>query len=1149
MSGMLPLCILFLRGGVCLSLHFILGGSGSGKSTWLFKRIQKDASENPGINYLVLVPDQFTLETQKTLVSLNGNKGILNIDVLSFHRLAYRAFEEVPALRRTVLEDMGKIMILYQVFSKKKKEMLYFKRGLNAAGFLDECKSLLCELAQYDVSEEALEELMEKVGEDSLLGLKLHDIRLVYQAFTERMGDTYMMAEELVPQLTRVVSSLEMMKHCVVCLDGFTGFTPTQYELLREILGVCEDMYITVTTDRTGHRDRVFSMSADTIRRLTQMAGERGVLVEEPVITGAGREKIPYRVAKNEELAFMEERLFTHGFKPWEKVPESIHITMCHRERDEVSYVARRIYWLMKEEGYEPEDIAVVTADEAAYEPLLVQEFEKLGIRYFLDSTKSIGANAMAEYLLAFIHMVQQRLDYESTFRFLRCALSPLTREQTDCLENYVIARGCRGMAAYQSEWEYAVSGLDLLEVNEYRRIFVNSIAETLQALKGGKKSVREFTEIFYGFVEKNGIYERLLAMSENFENDGKLILAREYKSIYRLMIHLWDEFVELLGDEIVTFKEYTQMLEAGISEGIVGFIPPTAKQVMIGDVTRSRLKNIKVLFFLGVNDNCIPKAKGAPGLLTERERERMEKEGVTLAPDAEKESYNEQFYLYLALTKASEQVILTYSVMTSKGESKRPSYLINRVKQVFPKLVVEKEEMDTSYEKIMGSDKGKSYLISHLADGTYAKDVIWLEIASHYEKKTPGILKDLLGIREKRAGNNSLKKEAAKRLFGDVLYGSVTRFEQYVQCPFAFFSHYGLLLNERQQYEISSLDHGNLFHQAMEHLSHELEQRNKNWQDLSEEEAVLLAAECVDAVAERYQGRKYFQSNRVSFMLKRLKNEVVHSVWAMWHQMQEGDFVQTYTEKGFRGNDKEWESMCIPFGEDAKICLNGVIDRVDLCSLPGEELIKIIDYKSSDSQDLLLAKVYYGLQMQLLTYLEAAKEMVEKEHKGKEAVPAAMLYYAIKEKNLDWKPESEEEYEKRVLDSMKCKGYVNEEPEIIGHLDKSVVNGGELIPGQKSGVVPVAVDKKGLLKKNSGALSTKDFETLIAHTKEKMKECGKAILDGKIEAIPYVYEDNDGCTYCPYGSVCGHESKKDGVREMKKMSDDEVWEALYGDD
>lgn len=172
-----------------------------------------------------------------------------------------------------------------------------------------------------------------------------------------------MMAEELVPQLTRVVSSLEMMKHCVVCLDGFTGFTPTQYELLREMLGVCEDMYITVTTDRTGYRDRVFSMSADTIRRLTQMAGERGVLVEEPVITGAGREKIPYRVAKNEELAFMEERLFTHGLKPWEKVPESIHITMCHRERDEVSYVARRIYWLMKEEGYEPEDIAVVTAD------------------------------------------------------------------------------------------------------------------------------------------------------------------------------------------------------------------------------------------------------------------------------------------------------------------------------------------------------------------------------------------------------------------------------------------------------------------------------------------------------------------------------------------------------------------------------------------------------------------------------------------------------------------------------------------------------------------------------------------------------------------------------------------------------------------
>ena len=191
-----------------MALQFIMGGSGSGKSTYLYRRIQKEAAENPHTNVLVLVPDQFTLETQRTLVELSQGRGILNIDVLSFHRLAYRAFEEMPALRRTVLEDMGKMMILRKVFLEQKKKLRYFRHGLQGIGFLDECKSFLCELAQYAVSDEELGELIDTFGEESLMGLKLADLRLIYRAFQEKMGDTYMMAEELVPQLTSVVSSL-----------------------------------------------------------------------------------------------------------------------------------------------------------------------------------------------------------------------------------------------------------------------------------------------------------------------------------------------------------------------------------------------------------------------------------------------------------------------------------------------------------------------------------------------------------------------------------------------------------------------------------------------------------------------------------------------------------------------------------------------------------------------------------------------------------------------------------------------------------------------------------------------------------------------------------------------------------------------------
>lgn len=1130
-----------------MALQFIMGGSGSGKSTYLFRHILKEAAIYPHINYLILVPDQFTLETQRTLVELSSGKGILNIDVLSFHRFAYRAFEEMPAKRRTVLEDMGKMMLLRKVFLEQKKKLRYFRHGLHGIGFLDECKSFLCELAQYAISEEDLEEMIKIFGAESLMGMKLADLKLIYQAFLEKMGDTYMMAEELVPQLTGMVSSMSKVRDSVVCLDGFTGFTPTQYDLLTELLGLCQQMFVTVTTDRTEKRGQVFSISSDTIRRLTSLAGERGVSVEPPIMTGKGKDKIPYRVAGNKELAFLERSLFAYGIVPWEEKPENIEITLCKRAADEASYVARRIFWLVREEGYQYEEIAVVTAGMTTYEQALSQEFDKMGIRYFMDTTRSIGANAMAEYVMAFANMVEKGMDYESTFRFLRCGLSPLMMEETDLLENYVIAQGRRGLAAYQREWEYEVEQLDLVQINEYRRKFLASIEDAVLSLKGGKKTVREFTGILYDLVLKNQIYERLQEKSAAFEEAGKPILAGEYKSIYRLMMDLWDEMVELLGDETVTFHEYNELLSAGISEGLLGFIPPTSHQVVVGDVRRSRLKNIRVLFFVGVNDAYIPKEKGAAGILSQSERRKIKEAGIELSPDAERESYTEQFYLYLALTKASEKVILTYAAMGNDGSSKRPAYLIKRVQNLFPAMRIKREEDEQSISKILGSDCGKTYLIRHLADGSYKNDSAWRQLAVFYEKKQPGLLESWMEIRSRSKAKLPLRKEAARRLYGSILEGSVTRIEQFVKCPFAHFIRYGLRLRERQQYEISSLDRGNVFHQAMEHFSHELEREDREWQDLTEEEAVSLAAECVDYAVERYQGQKYFQSGRTLFMTKRLKNEIKHSVWALWHQMQEGDFHQHYTEKHFSGRGEQGVfALRVPLKDGAEISLNGVIDRVDVCSVPEGKLIKIVDYKSGDYVELSLAEVYHGLQMQLPTYMAAAKELIQREQGG-EVIPAAMLYYAMKEKNLDWKEEDEESRRRRALEQMKCKGYVNANPVVVKCLDHGMVNGGELVPASASALFPIEADKVGNYTKKSQVMSTEQFELLMRHTRKKMAESGEQILAGEIGASPSCFEGKDACEYCQFGSVCGQEKEvlKDTVRVMENLSDEEVWEVL----
>lgn len=1118
-----------------MSLKFVMGGSGSGKSTWLYDMLQHEAGKNRDRNYIVLVPDQFTLETQKTLAAAQG--GILNIDVLSFHRLAYRVFEEMPALRKTVLEDMGKIMLLRSVFTEQKKKLQYFHKGLHRPGFLDECKSFLCELMQYAIQDADFDIMEESVGKNSVMALKIHDIRIIYHAFREKMGDTYMTAEELVPQLTRVASTIEMLQNAVVVLDEFTGFTPTQYELLRELLICCSRVIVAVTTDRTGKRDSVFSLSRDTVRRLSALAREVHAEIEEPEIVGKGKNRIPFRLAGSEQLVFLEEHLFSYDGIAWTKPASDLEIVVCRKESAEAAYVARKIFWLVEEEGYRYDDIAVVTSSISAYEHALRTEMDRLNIRYFMDCKKSIGANALAEYLLSFLEMYRRGFEYESTFRFLRNGLSPLTTDETDVLENYVIARGKRGISSYRQEWEYQVDRLDLALVNEYRAKFVESVNEAVTELAGGKKTVREFTEILYRLIVKNNLYERITERWKAWEEEGKTLLAGEYRRVYRLLMDLFDEMVELLGGETVTFREYEEILSAGISEGLVGFIPPESNQVMVGDVKRSRLKDIKVLIFIGVTDDRIPASHGTPGILSENERRKIEEHGIELAPGTEKQTFTEQFYLYLTLTKPSQKLILTYAKMGEDGIGKRPAYLIRQIEEMFPGLAVQDDEKEVSLRRAIGSDSGRSYLVSHLARGDFHKDTVWWELAAWHERKEPGVIRRLLASRASNRSQSKLSREAAQKLYGSQLYGSVTRLEQFARCPYAHFILFGLRLKEREQFCIGGSDYGTVFHTAMEHFSHEMEDRGKKWQDLTEEEVFALADEGIAYATEHYKGDLFRQTKRMAFMRERMKKVLRISAWGIWNQMKAGEFVQIDSEKQFMES--------VPIKGGAQIMMSGKIDRVDLCEEEGRSLLKIMDYKSGKT-DLNLGRVWQGLQLQLVTYMAAAMKFQELKNPDSSAAPAAMLYYRLEEPEIPWKEEPEAKRKSRIAGALRCSGYVSDDLSILEKMDHNMMHA-----GVRSLLYPVGRKQSGEFDRYSHVISEEEFEKLLVRVRSKIEEYGERIYDGEIKASPYQIKNENACEYCAFSDVCGVKGREMPycVREIAEMSETEVWEVLHGRD
>ncbi len=1143
-----------------MALQFVFGSAGSGKSTFLYDMIAKEATEHWDKKYFILVPDQFTLETQKTMVERSGGNGILNIDVLSFHRLAFRVFEQLPALSRTILEDMGKTMLLRKVFAEQKDRLTYFKKGIDKPGFLDECKSFLCELEQYGIREE---KDFERLAE---LGVKFEDIRLIYECFKEKMGDTYMMAEELIPQLTRVVHEMDGIQGSVICLDGFTGFTPTQYELIERLMELCDDVYVTVTTDVTKKRKQIFQISDETVRTLTKMANRVPVEVLEPIVTGKGKDKNPYRFPEDGELAFLERNLFSYTTKTWEQATEDLQLFIGKKPVDEAKYVARRIWWLTAKEGYRYDDIAVIAADIPSYEHALSREFTRMGIRHFLDSKKSIGANWVAELIQSVLELLQKNMDYESTFHYLRCGLSPLTTEETDRLENYVLATGKRGFSAYDKVWKRKMQESGLEEINEIREKVCHSLRELMQDFSGGKKTVGEYIRALYGFLVRQNVYEKMLAQSEVFEAHGEDVLAKEYKSVYKIVMNLLDEMMELMEHEVVSLEEFRQILSAGISEGLVGFIPPKKNQVVIGDLERTRLKDVKILFFMGFSDDMVPGGIPAPGIVNSRERKKIEEIGIALAPFGNKKAANDLFYLYLNMTKPSEKLIFTYSESSAGGEGRQASYVLDKIWRLFPALTVTRGEKDKSPQAKLGTDRGLEYLIDGLNHGAYQSEdekESWWELWKYYknEKEAAWIIRALQeNVQGKR--ESKLSEKALQALYGDDLQGSITRLEQFARCPFAYFIMYGLSLKEREEYSIEAPDFGNVMHQTLQGINDCLQEKKLRWRDLTMENIPTMVDESMDKIVSEYRDVLFRQSKRIEFMITRMKRMLHRTVWAIAEQMRRGAFEQSYCEARFSYRD-DLPSMKIPLDGEKQLLFTGVIDRIDTYEDEENIYVKIVDYKTGGTK-LSLSSVFYGLQLQLVFYMAAAMDVEKKLHPDKEILPAGMLYYHVQDPVIemkdDWKApepieESEaseevsqvEEMDEEMLKKYCCDGYVSDKVEILQKMDSVFGVNGYLTPGVSSACIPITVNKDGSFKAGTHVLKELHWEKLLEHSRKVAGEYGKQIMTGDIGIRPYALEGRTGCDFCHFRNICGMEQSDFGsqCRRLQKMDDADVWNEL----
>ena len=1135
-----------------MALQLILGGSGSGKTTYLYDEVIRLSMEHPQEQYFLIVPEQFTMQTQKDIVTRHPNHGTMNIDIVSFARLAYRIFEELAVEQLSVLDDMGKSMVLRKVAAAQKRQLVLFGGQLSKPGFVGQLKSMLSEFYQYGITPEALRE-MAPSARSPLLRQKLEDLALVEQSFQEYIEGHYITTEQVLDVLCRLIPESGLIRNSVIALDGYTGFTPVQYRLTELFLVYAKQVYVTVTADEAAGIygkmgiQNLFYMSRQMAVRLSEIAEKNQVKKLPDIILGEQKNR---RFARRPELAWLEQNLFRYGTETayTGEATDSIVFFQASNPSGEVSHIVHEIQRLVQEGKARYREIAVITGDLPGYGKEITHQFTQNQIPHFMDDKKNVLDNCLVELIRASLEAVRQDFSYESVMRYLRTGLVSQERTMVDRLENYILAMGIRGGKRFRETWERTYRGagdLNVTEVNAFKDRVLAPLFAMQERFRQADLTIAGMTEAVLTLLADCRAEEQLESYQEYFTKIGEHRLAKEYGQVYGLVTELLKRLSDLLGEERVSRKEYLEILDAGFAELKVGVIPAVADRVVVGDITRTRLAHIRVLFFAGVNDGIVPARKERGSLLSDRDRDFLGEHHLELAPTAREESFQQRFYLYLMMTKPSKQLILSWCRTGADGKSRRPSFLIGELRAMFPDAVLTDQEtqMDSEIYSVAEAKQRLSTKLGQYRDGQLEQDEEKAQFLELYRwfvssKDNQETLRRFMDAAFFVYEQQGISHAVAKALYGEILSGSVTRLEQYAACAYSHFLRYGLELLERKRFELASSDIGTLFHESIDLCFRRVKEKQYDWHTMTNETRDMLVEECVAAVTENYGNTILGSSARNCYLAQRVGQITKRTVWALQQQIKKGDFIPAGFEVSFSAADN-LSAMKIALSESEALHLRGRIDRMDVCEDGGKVYVKIIDYKSGSTSFDLLA-LYYGLQLQLVVYMDAVTEMAQHHYPDKEIVPAGILYYNIADPLAEKKGQPDpEKIDAEILKKLRMNGLVNSELEVVRHLDRTIE--------KESDVIPVVLKDGEVQAGRSSVANRERFARLSQFVHRKLKEAGQEILDGEIGVVPYKNGQRTACDYCPYHAVCGFDRKTSGYEfnRWKNRKTEEIWEEI----
>ena len=1157
-----------------MSVRFILGRSGTGKTSYCVKAIVESLLAGGEEPLILLVPEQATYQAERAILSDKRIAGYSRCRVLSFDRLGFLLRGKNTAM--PALSRIGGQMIIQRILRERESELKVLGASVSRVGLGKTMADTVAELHRYAKTPEDVETLLvelEKDEENKAAALKFADVGLVFREYLKFIEGRFIDPDMQLFQSCKAVAQADFVKGARLWVDGFAGFTTAEFIVLAELVKTVKEAQIALCLDASridlanadsGKIDPadLFNPTERTYAELLGIVKKCKIELAEPIILNEA-----LRFSSCGALAHIERNIFEPRAAKY-RAADNVRIAAAANRRAEVQFVARGILELVRQKGLRYRDIAVIASTLGEYQHYIRGSFDDYGIPFFIDERKTLNLHPLVQLVCSALAAVTGGFRREDIFAYLKTDLVPIERCEVDLLENYCVAFGINGDDWTDSrEWHFegvsqthyfAFGGpkseeephFDEQRINEIRQKAAAGLLELYSRLcpdgeSGEPLSAVKFTKIVFDFLDKLRVTEQIDGWIEEAIGREDFATVDEHRQFYDKFVSIFDELVEVFGQQQIKCEDLIAIITSAFSQLTLAFIPPRLDEVLVGSIERSRHPDLKAVFLIGVTQKQFPSPVVRSSLLTDDDRFAAGAADFELASTVSQTLAERQYLAYIAFTRPSEFLYVTYPLADDKGRTIARSGFASELESLFEDLEEESiAEEQIGIEQIHNEGELADLLCSRLG-----KDV------SASEQKMDGrlsrLLEDMcsdeelaeLGTKIVSAINydNSAKldEKLAAGLFGRRIKSSATRLSTFAACPYQFFARYILELEERKEFKFEPLDVGIFYHSVLDALLKRLNEEGKDFATIEDEQLVKLLREEISGIVRRDSFISNFvrHSKHNAFIIHSAGEVLEDCVLAIAAMVRAGSFRPIASEVVFGDVGNELGEYKLGLSDNRQLILRGKIDRLDIAELKGEKIGIVFDYKRRD-KTFSWAKFYYGLDMQLPIYMLAVRAAGKSQYKIQDVVGA---FYIPVETGLE-KVELNKLSDEAEGFNRKAKGIFN--GEYFQQLDSLTGSGWSKFYSFQISSKSGQYGNYG----RSSALRPGDFEKVLRFAEGRIVELAQEIVSGKIDIAPYRIGTATPCGYCKYRPVCRFDWQVNDYRPLRSLMKEAVLEEIGAD-